>query len=174
MKKMFFLLCISFSAVVFAQMSALQINNYSNYLINGRLRANDVTNCLPEIYVGNTLGTGNFTIPPATSTTYNKYYTSNTAAVPIFEYHVRMSYTGSSMTLDYNNSIMTTISPTTDWSMFSFFVRDPITYDIHDHFTIGVAPCAGNYPTYQLGTQSETEWFTISSGGTMFSYINIY
>lgn len=174
MKKIFFLLATSFSVIAFGQMTALQINNYSSYLINGRLRANDVVNCLPELYVGNTLGAGVFTIPPSTSTTYDKYFTTNTATVPVLEYHVRLSYTGSAMTVDYNDPVMTTISPTTDWSMFDFFVRDPINYDIHDHFRLGVAPCSGNYPTFQIGTQSETEWFTISSGGTTFTYIHIY
>ncbi|WP_435523952.1 hypothetical protein [Chryseobacterium indoltheticum] len=62
-------------------MSTLVINNYSAYTITGRLRATDLTNCVPEIYMGNTLGSGNFTIPPTTTTRlsqilYSQYSTN--------------------------------------------------------------------------------------------------
>ncbi|WP_435523953.1 hypothetical protein [Chryseobacterium indoltheticum] len=52
---------------------------------------------------------------------------------------------------------MYAISPTTDWSFFAFDVRDPASINaVYDHYDIGVAPCAGTYPTNGIGTVSET------------------
>ena len=175
MKKILLLLSLSLSAAAFSQVSTLVINNYSAYTLTGRLRATDLTNCVPEIYMGNTLASGNFTIPPTTTTDYPKYYTANTAPIPVNDFLVRLSYTSPATVLAYNDPNMYAISPTTDWSFFAFDVRDPGSINtVYDHYDIGVAPCAATYPTNGIGTVSETEWFTITSGGTIFSYINIY
>lgn len=175
MKKILLLLSLSLSTIAFSQISTLVINNYSVYTVTGRLRAADITNCVPELYMGNTLGSGNFTIPAGTTTDYPKYYTSNVAPIPVNNFLVRMSNTTPASVIPYNHPNIFTISPTTDWSFFSFDVRDPASINtVYDHYDIGVAPCAGNYPSSGVGTVSETEWFTITSGGTIFTYINIY
>lgn len=175
MKKIFLLTIILFSTTFFSQVSTLIIKNYSNYTLTGRLRATDLTNCIPELYMGNTLGTGNFTIPPTTSTSYDKFYNSNTSVVPVFDYLVRTNYNSPASLRPYNHPVITTISPTTEWSFYDFFTSDPLNSGTaSDHFTIGVSPCASSYPTNQIGTFSEVEWFSISNGGTTFSYIQIY
>ncbi|WP_144282713.1 hypothetical protein [Chryseobacterium echinoideorum] len=173
MKKIFLTFSLLLSAIAFSQVSTLVINNYTTYKLTGRLRAADLTNCVPELYMGNILSSGNFTIPASSSTEYSKYYTANTATVPVFDYLVRMSNTTPASVLPYNHPNVLAISPTTDWSFFAFDVRDA-SNNVLDHFEIGVAPCAGNYPTNQLGSASETEWFTIASGGSVYSYIQVY
>lgn len=34
--------------------------------------------------------------------------------------------------------------------------------------------CTGSSVTYELGSYSEAEWFTITSGTTVYTFINIY
>lgn len=174
MKKILSSLCLTAAVCSFAQQSVLHINNYSSYLLNGRLRANDVTNCLPELYMGNTLSSGNFTIPPYGMVVYDKYYTANLATYPVTDYLVRLCTTCSAGTLAYNDPNVIAMSPTSDWSFFVFFVRDPATQNILDQHELTMGSCNPSVNTYSLGSVSETEWFTISSGGVVNSYINIY
>ncbi|WP_143884990.1 hypothetical protein [Chryseobacterium binzhouense] len=173
MEKIFLMFSLFLSTIAFSQVTPLTINNYSSYKLTGRLRAADLTNCVPELYVGNTLSSGNFTIPASSSTEYVKYYTANTATIPVFDYLVRMSNTTPASVLPYNHPNVVAISPTTDWSFYAFDLRDAAN-NIYDHFELGVVPCASNYPTYEMGSVSEAEWFTITSGGTVHSYIQIY
>jgi hypothetical protein len=118
---------------------------------------------------------GNFTIPPTTTATYEKYNTANAAIPAVNDFLVRMSATTPATLLPYNHANVISISPTTDWRFYAFDVRDNASLNtVYDSFQIGISSCGATYPTHQLGFVSETEWFTISSGGTAFTYINIY
>jgi hypothetical protein len=175
MKKIFPILSLFLGISAFAQQSTLVINNYTTYKLTGRLRANHVTNCVPELYMGNTMASGNFTIPPTTTATYDKYYTANVAPIPVNDFLVRMSATTSAAVLPYNHANVISISPTTDWRFFAFDVRDNASPNtVYDSFQIGISSCGATYPTYQVGSASETDWFTISSGGTAYTYINVF
>jgi len=175
MKKTFPILCLLLGMYSFAQQSTLVINNYTNYKLTGRLRANHVTNCLPELYVGNTLASGNFTIPPTTTATYEKYFTANVAPIAVNDFLVRMSTTTPAAVLAYNHPDVISISPITDWRFFAFDVRDNTSINtVYDSFQIGISSCGAIYPTYQLGSVTETEWFWVSSGGTTYTFINIF
>ncbi|WP_315058092.1 hypothetical protein, partial [Chryseobacterium indoltheticum] len=110
MKKILLLLSLSLSTIAFSQISTLVINNYSAFTVTGRLRAADITNCVPELYMGNTLGSGNFTIPAGTTTDYPKYYTANVAPIPVNDFLVRLSYTSPATVLAYNDPNMYAIS----------------------------------------------------------------
>jgi hypothetical protein len=175
MKKIFPILCLFLGVSAFAQQSTLVINNYTIYKLTGRLRANDVNNCVPELYIGNTLASGNFTIPPTTTATYEKYFTANVASIPVYDFLVRMSSTTPATLLPYNHPDVISISPTTDWRFYAFDVRDNTSINtVYDSFQIGISSCGATYPTFQVGSVSETEWFWVSSGGTTYNFINIF
>lgn len=58
--------------------------------------------------------------------------------------------------------------------MFWFSIFDT-NHVYKEEFNMGVNNnCTGNSVTYHLGNYSESEWFTITSGGTIFTTINIY
>lgn len=162
------------SGLVWAQTSTMVINNYSNYYLEGRLGANG--QCNPLIFAVPLAGQSIFTIPPVTTTSYEKYKSSNVSTVPILEWLVNTG-SGSSVVRPYYHPVFDSFGPVSlysDWSMFWFSTFDS-SHIFFEEFKMGVnTNCTGNSVTYQLGSYAEAEWFTITSGSTVFTNLNIY
>ena len=65
----------------------------------------------------------------------------------------------------------------TDWSYIWLQCRDaPSNGNYYGDFNLGSPNnnCNGTTSTYQLGTYADAEWFTISSGGINYTYVQIY
>ena len=49
------------------------------------------------------------------------------------------------------------------------------SHNFYEEFKMGVnTSCTGISVTYELGSYSEAEWFTITSGSTEYTFINIF
>lgn len=170
------ILCLTLlSSIFYSQISTLTINNYSTYYLQVRLGANGPSGtCLPSVISG-------IQVPPGTSlspftVTYDKFANSGLSAVPIDSWFVTTSFTSPGIMRPYNHPALNPSGPialNTDWSYFVFQTFDggSVTYD---HFQLGVGNCNGTHYTAQSGTYSDAEWFTITSGGTVTTYVQIY
>jgi hypothetical protein len=174
MKKIFFLIAVFCGFFAFSQTSTLVISNYSSYYLEGRLGATG--NCNPFVYAVPTAGLSAYTVPPATMVSYDKYYYSNTAAVPITQWLVNASG-NNPIIRNYNHPVLLplgAVATSSDWSLFWFETFDA-AHNLYEYFNMGVNPsCNGSVTTYKLGIYSEAEWFTITSGSIVYTYINIY
>ncbi len=188
MKKLLFTVFIGIGAAIPAQISTLVINNYTNYYLLARFGANGLNgNCYPGIGSNPSPGQGTYTVPPAISpgvtpfnVQYDKYYYSNLASIPIVEWYVQTNPTIPGGNRPYNHASLNptgVIANNTDWSFIWLQSRDaPVNGNYYDDFNLGSPSnnCNGTTSTYQLGTYSEAEWFTISIAGTNYTYVQIY
>lgn len=171
------ILCLTlFSSIFYSQISTLTVNNYSPYYLKVRLGANSsAVACLPSVV------SGIEQVPPALgllpfTVTYNKFANSGVAVLPINSWFVTTSLTSPGILRPYNHPALNPSGPialNTDWSYFVFQTFDGGTVS-YDNFQLGVGNCNGTVYTAQSGTYSDAEWFTITSGGTITTYVQIY
>lgn len=183
---------------IFAQQSILTVNNYSTYDFHtALLAAIDSTPCYPGVSIG---FNGNATNPsqvvvPANSSDingnqliYKNYWDSAAPAFnglyPITTYLVSPSSTIQQVRPATHPSLNPAgpISMNTDWRYAKFFMTyagtntsvsggSPLSYF---NGTLGDGtPCSagGSYVSTSFG---DGEWFSITSGTTKYTYIQIY
>lgn len=173
MLKKIFLLFVFVTFFVDAQKSTMVINNYSGYYLEGRLGATD-DNCTIFVYSLPSPGQNIYTVPPYTDTSYPKYSQSNLSTAPITLWLVNTN--NNPMPRSYDHPVFyptSGVTKYTDWDMFWFKTYDD-QHNFYEDFFMGDNSCNIGSTTYQSGTYSDSEWFTISSGGTDYTFLQIY
>jgi hypothetical protein len=183
---------------IFAQQSILTVNNYSTYDFHTALfAATDSTPCYPSVSIG---FDGSATNPsqivvPANSSdingqqlVYKNYKDSGAPAFnglyPIYLYHISTSPTSQQFQPPAYPSLNPAgaIATFTDWRYAKFFMTyagtgtsvsggSPLSY-FNGSLGDGTPCSAGS--SYVSTSFGDAEWFSITSGGTKYTYIQIY
>jgi len=183
MRKLFLLFLISLGHFLFSQTTSLIINNYSPYQLNTRFGASGLAgNCHPTLGSNPYTGNLNLTIPAASSTTnpfvvaYPTYASVITSSVPFDYWFVRTLPNANGQNRLWSNFSLATggaIALNTNWSYFSFLTHTGNNSTVDDLY-LEIGTCGTTPIFYDSGTNSDAEWFNISSGGITYTYVQIY
>lgn len=166
------------SSLLLSQASTLEINNFSPYYLKVRLGASGLGgsgSCFPSVI------SGIDQVPPGSPSApfkiiYSKYTNSNTSSVPIPSWLVTSTYGATQFNRPCGHPALNPAGPIATYSDWSYFIFQTFDGGIvnYDDFNLGVGSCNGTVYTSQIGNYSEAEWFTISSGTSVTTYVQIY
>lgn len=170
-----------FTLLYNGQITSLFINNYTPHYIKARIFANGLNgNCYPSVISEPSPGQSTWQMPPAFSptdpfnVTYEKYYYSDLASVPVMNWYRKTSATNPYIYTSHNSAAFLptgVIATNTDWSFMWMQTFDGGNISLDDFFVGSPANnCNGPATTYQVGTYSEAEWFTIGNN----TFVQIY
>lgn len=186
MKKIFVLpIMFFFSFQIYSQTSTFVLNNYSSMNLEGTLFANaNSGSCFPSVTSGNGSWWSVFVQPGTAANpsviTYDKYALAGAAATnyPLSQWWVQSAATS---TPGYRGLTHPSIAQTgaiannTNWTGFYFVTRNASGY--HEEHPIGnplYSSCTGCFFTYNDAGITEAEWFTLTSGGVEYTYVQVY
>lgn len=180
MKKLLFMIAVIAANYSYAQLSKLAVYNYSPYKLQTRFGANGPSNCYPAVLAVPAPGTGSNTFPAGSPSapfiSEYTYSTSNVAAMTVYSWWVRNSLANPGIDRPYNHpavSPTSVVGTTTDWTYFIFQAKDSANNSYGD-FWMGTGTCNGNVSTHEVGTYAEAEWFTLTSGGTAYTIVQVF
>ncbi|KQT26177.1 hypothetical protein ASG22_05770 [Chryseobacterium sp. Leaf405] len=180
MKKLLFMIAVIAANYSYAQLSKLAVYNYSSYKLVTRFGANGPSSCYPAVLAVPAPGTGSNTFsagsPSAPFISEYTYSTSNASAMPVYTWWVRTSLANPGIDRAYNHPAVnptSAVSTSTDWTYFIFQAQDSSNNPYGD-FSMGTGTCNGTLNTYQVGTYAEAEWFTLTSGGTAYTVVQVF
>ncbi|MFP3597637.1 hypothetical protein [Chryseobacterium sp. SIMBA_029] len=183
MKKFLTLIGIAAASIAYSQ-GVLVLNNYSGYDFHGNLLASNLTNCLPmvmnrdpdpiKVPANANMGNGNALVIKD----YQIQYTSS--LYPISSWNVTLTQGNTTATSWDDASLVLggSISNNTKWITSKFAMYFPGTNNQVPGFNYSIGDATPNtcYTStdYILDPNGEVEWFTISTGGTMVTYLQIF
>ncbi|KMQ65615.1 hypothetical protein ACM46_06980 [Chryseobacterium angstadtii] len=164
MKKVLTIIGLLSISCAFAQGGPLVINNYTGYDFHTRVTAANLTT--PGCYFYVTLDNPELVIPSGSSVSYNSYN------IPGTLWKVSTSPSGGTPRLGSHPSLALggVISVNTQWvvSEFQFYqAGTPSSSGAVGDPSYSCNPVPGVYFT----PQASVEWFTVSSGGTTYTYL---
>lgn len=196
MKKAIFITMSLLGISVYSQQSTLIVNNYSIYDFHGSILANPVNACYPSVSISYP-ATPNQSIVPANShqgnglqLEYSNYASAGTnplypittflvqtagtsPAQPRVPSHVLLLPTGPvSLNTDWHHTKFEMYFAGTNIKVSSGGVNVPETY-FNGNLGDGLNTCFLG-ASYITTTYGDAEWFTITAGGTKYSYIQIF
>ena len=167
MKKIICSLLLICGTFAFSQSTALVINNFSHYSLQGRLMAANLSTGSPVAYAAPNAPYGVYTVPEfVTDVEYKTLSTSGFSTLPIDTWYVTDPVYGG--THLFSDPVMDTVSSMVEWGIFHFIAKDSAGNGT-DEFSMGEPAAGGVY--YDVGTYSEAEWFTI---GGVYTYLQVY
>lgn len=183
MKKLLTIIGIAVTSMAYSQ-GVLVINNYSGYDFHGNLLAGNLTSCLPMVINRDpdpvklpayaNMSNGNALIIKD----FQIQYTSS--LYPIANWNVSLTQGNVTVTPWDDPSLVPggSISNNTKWitSKFAMFFNGTNNQVPGFNYSIGDATPNTCYTSsdYIIDPYGEVEWFTISSGGTMVTYLQIF
>lgn len=191
MKKIILLVLLIFlSTKIHSQTSTLIINNYSNLILEGMVYANPISgsSCYPAITSGNG-SAWSIIVQPGTPTnpytvTYDKYRFASLPATnfPLTQWWTQTASTSPAQYRSVGHPLFYANGPidlSTNWTGFYFVTKNTngiyhAEQPIGDptYFNMGCTPCVYSYNA--ISGDTEAEWFTLSSGGTNYTYVQVY
>lgn len=188
MKKQLLILCCAIGGMISAQQSTLIINNYSSYDYHGQLMATPLGSCYPMVSIGGVAVTPDQLIVPASTdymlpsysnglangiTTFLVQTSVTNPAVPRAPDHVTLSPTGAiSTNTNWRHTKFQMYFAGTNTPVSSGGASIPETY-FNGNLGDGTNSCFSG-PSYISTVYGDANWFTISSGGTQYTYIQIF
>lgn len=180
MKRIFLLLGFIAFVNSTAQQSHMIIENYSPYDYSGVLIATALNGCFPQ--VSNTYypePTYSPIIIPAGTNADIGYYSSGTV-VPFWD--VQTAITNPIGIRHFGHSQIAAggaVSNNTDWQHSKFGMRYPGTTTNVPYTGVNISSGSNacySWPSsfYDPNSPISADWFTISSGGTVYSYLQIF
>lgn len=187
MKKQFLMICCALGGMISAQQSTLIINNYSSYDYHGQLMATPLGTCYPMVSIGYPAVPDQLIVPAFSDyklpfyadgaangiTTFLVQTSGANPAVPRVPGHVTLSSTGViSTNTNWRHTKFQMYFAGTNTPVSSGGTSIPETY-FNANLGDGTNSCFSG-PSYISTLYGDAEWFTISSGGTQYTYIQIF
>jgi hypothetical protein len=176
MKRIILALTIGCSGLFSSQQSRLNVNNYSAYDFHGVVNATPSGSCYPMVSISGPAVPNELVVPAGTFYFLSSYQ----SATGITSFLVQTSATNPAIPrVPSHPSLIASgvIATMTDWRHTKFQMYFAGTSVAETYFngnlSDGTNSCftANSYISTAYG---DAEFFKISSGGTTFSYINIY
>lgn len=187
MKKQLLILCSVLGGMISAQQSTLIINNYSSYDYHGQLMATPLGSCYPMVSIGYPAVPNQLIVPalsdyklPSYSdgasngiTTFLVQTSGANPATPRVPGHITLSPGGPiASNTNWRHTKFQMYFAGTNTPVSSGGTSVPETY-FNANLGDGTNSCFSG-PSNISTIYGDAEWFTISSGGIQYTYIQIF
>lgn len=187
MKKQFLMMCCALGGMISAQQSTLIINNYSSYDYHGQLMATPLGACYPMVSIGYPAVPDQLIVPALSDyelqsysvgaangiTTFLVQTSGTNPAVPRVPNHPTLAPTGAiSVNTNWRHTKFQMYFAGTNTPVSSGGTSVPETYFL-GNLGDGTNSCFTG-PSNISTTYGDADWFTISSGGVQYTYIQIF